>query len=90
MSEHVLSIRVGQSTADTLAVVAKARNLSIEEVAIEALDVFALVQDNQGPAPYTWSQEDLDAIQLGIDQLDRGEFYTQEEVEAHIDAVLRE
>jgi predicted transcriptional regulator len=90
MSEHVLSIRVGKSTADTLAVGAKARNLSIEEVAVEALAVFATLQDNQGPAPYTWTQEDLDAIQAGIDQLDRGEGVSQDVVEAEIAALLRE
>ena len=47
------------------------------------------VRGEDRPLEYApWTAEDLAAIEEGLDQLDRGEFFTQEEVEARIDALL--
>ena len=49
----------------------------------------ALAYVDRGTPPVSdWSPEDLAAIDEGFAQIDRGEVFTQEEVEAQIDAVL--
>ena len=50
----------------------------------------ALAYADRGVPPLNdWTTEDLAAINEGFAQIDRGEAFTQEEVEAQIDAVLR-
>ena len=82
-------IEVDEDTATRLAQVANDRQVAVSELAAEALRLFIVVE-HQPDHMMAWPAEDLAAIQEGVDQLDRGEFYTQDEVEAHVDALLRE
>ena len=88
MGAHVLTVEVGEYTAERLAKVALSRQMKVSDLAAEALDLFIIMED-QPEHPHDWSAEDLAVIQEGIAQLDRGEGISQEEVEREIDELLR-
>lgn len=67
--------RIAEQTGDTV------ENL----IASAALDY----ADRGLPPVNAWTEKDRAEIDEGFAQIDRGEMFTQEEVEAQIDAVLR-
>jgi predicted transcriptional regulator len=84
---YKLTVEVDADIQAALAVSAGQRHLPIEQIAAEVITMFVRGEDRPlGYAP--WTAEDLAAIEEGLDQLDRGEFFTQEQVEARIDALL--
>lgn len=71
--------------AEALKKAAAASGHSVESFIVSAAHAFL---DNDLGIQH-WTAEDLVAIDDGFAQIDRGEVFTQEEVEAEIDALLR-
>jgi predicted transcriptional regulator len=88
MGAQVLNVPVDDYTVERLAEVAKSRNVGLEALAAEAFFLF-LAMEEQPSESYVWTEEDLKAIQQGLDQLDRGEGVDQSVVEHEIDELLR-
>ncbi len=88
MTARKLMVELDAETEAALAWSADQRRVPIEQVAAEVIVNFVRGEDRPlDHAP--WTAEDLAVIEEGLDQLDRGESYTQEEVEARIDELLR-
>jgi predicted transcriptional regulator len=82
-----MTIDLQDDVASALAQSAKARLVPIEQVAAEVISAFVRGEDRPlDHAP--WTAEDLEAIQEGLDQIERGEVFTHEEVMASIKARL--
>jgi predicted transcriptional regulator len=87
MGARKLVVEIDAETEAALARSADERHVPIEQVAAEAIVLHTLSEPPAELPP--WSAEDLAAIEEGFAQLDRGESFTQEEVDAKIDALLR-
>jgi len=71
--------------AEAMKKAAAASGHSVESFIVSAAHAFF---DNDLGVQH-WTAEDIAAIDEGFAQIDRGEVFTQEEVEAEIDALLR-
>ncbi|MFC5343503.1 hypothetical protein ACETK8_09705 [Brevundimonas staleyi] len=79
-------IELDQEIVDRLRRMAEKTGDTIENLIASA----ALDYADRGPPPLNaWTKEDRAEIEEGFAQIDRGEAFTQEQVEARIDALLR-
>lgn len=83
---QTFDIELDEEIAGRLRQMAERTGDSIENLIAAAALAYA---DRGFPPQNAWTPEDLAAIDEGFTQIDRGEAFTQEEVEAQIDAVLR-
>ena len=88
MAARTLIVEIDAETEAFLARSAHQRRIPIEQAASEMIKAHSAEYEEDLAQP--WSVQDLAAIQEGVDQLDRGEFFTQDQVEARIYALLRE
>lgn len=79
-------IELDGEIADRLRQIAERTGDTVENLIASAALAYA---DRGLPPLNAWTPEDIAAIDEGFAQVDRGEVFTQEEVEAQIDAVLR-
>ena len=82
---HTYTVEFEDEMAEALKKAAAASGHSVESFIVSAAHAFF---DNDLGVRH-WTAEDLAAIDEGFAQIDRGEVFTQEEVEARIDAALR-
>ena len=87
MGARILTIEIDAETEAFLVRSADQRQIPIEQAASEVIKAHSIESDEGLEQP--WSASDLAAINEGMGQLDRGEFFTQDQVEARIDALLR-
>ncbi|WP_395945924.1 hypothetical protein [Brevundimonas sp.] len=79
-------IQLDDEIVDRLRRLAAQTGDTVENLIVSA----ALDYADRGLSPANaWTEEDRAEIDEGFAQIDRGEVFTQEEVEAQIDAVLR-
>jgi predicted transcriptional regulator len=86
-----LTVQLADDVADKLSSLADVRGVTVEYLVTVGAEALAddLHEGSNLTERHQWTAEDLAAINEGLGQLDRGESFSQEEVEAHIDAVLR-
>jgi predicted transcriptional regulator len=88
MADQVLEVRISEAAADGLSAWARVRRASLEQVAAEALEVVAILREQDGEG-HPWTEEDLAAIRRGVEQADRGDLIPQAVLEREIDDLLR-
>ncbi len=88
---RTFTVQLDDAVAEKLSGLAAVRGVNVEYLVAAGAEALAddLQQGDSLTERHQWTAEDLAAINEGLAQLDRGESYSQEEVEAHIDAVLR-
>ncbi|QTN18661.1 hypothetical protein HZ989_10400 [Brevundimonas sp. AJA228-03] len=79
-------VELDEEIAGRLRQIAERTGDTVENLIASAALAYA---DRGVPPSNAWTTEDLAAIDEGFAQIDRGETFTQEEVEDQIDAVLR-
>jgi predicted transcriptional regulator len=86
-----LTVQLADDVADKLSSLADIRGVTVENLVTAGAEALAddLRDGDDARQHHQWTAEDLAAINDGLAQLGRGESVSQEEVEAHIDAVLR-
>ena len=83
---HTYTVQLDDEIAEGLRRISERTGDSVEDLIASA----ALAYADRGFEPQNaWTAEDIAAIDEGFTQIDRGQAFTQEEVEAQIDAVLR-
>jgi len=87
MTARTMTIELDEDVAAGLAKAASLRGARVEEIAAGAIALF--VAEEAAP-PFVWTAEDRAAIDEGFAQVERGEFFTQEEVEAEMSELLRQ
>jgi predicted transcriptional regulator len=80
------NVELDEEIADSLRRIAERTGDTVENLIASAALAYA---DRGFPPLNAWTAEDVAAIDEGFAQIDRGEVFTQEEVEAQIDDVLR-
>jgi predicted transcriptional regulator len=85
------TVHIDDAVAEKLSGLAAVRGVPVEYLVAAGAEVLAddLREGDDLTKRHEWTAEDLAAINEGLAQLDRGASFSQEEVEAHIDAVLR-
>ncbi len=80
------TVELDHEIAEGLRRISERTGDSVEDLIVSAALAYA---DRGLQPPNAWTAEDIAAIDEGFAQIDRGEAFTQEEVEAEIEAVLR-
>ncbi len=85
------TVQIEDAVAEKLSGLAAVRGVAVEYLVAAGAEALAedLREGDDLTKRHQWTAEDLAAINEGLAQLDRGESFSQEEVEAHVDAVLR-
>ncbi len=84
---QVLQVPVDDATASSLEAWARSENKAVEQLAAEALQGIACLQDHNAP-PHDWREADRLAIRRGVAQADRGDLVPQSVVEREIADLL--